>query len=78
MDDGQLRNVGDAGIGVVRYLYAAGAAVAELVAGDDPDDTPETGNSGQRLPELARSMYSVSPSTTATSSIARRSIVAAS
>ena len=36
----------------MRYLYAAGAAVAELVAGDDPDDTPETGNSGQRLPEL--------------------------
>ena len=37
---------------MVGYVNTAGAAVAELVTGDDPDDAPEADNSGQRLPEL--------------------------
>ena len=38
---------------MVRYLHAAGAAVAELVTGDGSDNTLEVGDSGQRLPQLS-------------------------
>ena len=37
---------------MVRYLNAAGAAVAERVTGDDSDNTLEAGDAGQRLPQL--------------------------
>ena len=55
MGDGEVGNVGDARIGVVRYLNGAGAAVAELVTGEDTDDAPEsagaddTGVAGYRI-----------------------------
>ena len=37
---------------MVRYVNVSGAAVAEVVTGDSPNDAAEIAGSGERLPEL--------------------------
>ena len=48
---GRSTTPGHAGVGVVRDLNAARAAVAELVTRDAPDDALKGGGGGERLPE---------------------------
>ena len=63
---------------MVRYVNVSGAAVAEIVTGDGPMMPLDSLVAVKAPRSLARSMKRVSPSATATSSIACRRIVAAS
>ena len=78
VNSGQVLSVNNGGISVMHDVKVAAAAVAEPVTGESADDAVEVGGIGQGLAQLGAVDVERISMATATSSMARRRMMAAS